>query len=356
MFDKLEGIERKFLEIEEEMGRPEILADIPKLNELSRKRSDMEEIVEKFRSYKKLKKNITDHEIFIVNEQDTELITLANEELDTYHVGIQSLEQELKLLLVPKDADDKRNVYLEIRGGTGGEEAALFARDLYTMYTRYVDKQGWTRELIDFNESDAGGLAKVVILIQGKGVYGNLKFESGIHRVQRVPVTEASGRIHTSAATVAVLPEVEDVDIQINANDLKIDTYRASGAGGQHINRTDSAIRITHLPTGVVVTCQDGRSQHQNKERAMQVLKSRIYEQAVTEQQQNQSQARKSLVGSGDRSEKIRTYNFPQNRITDHRIGLTIHKLDTILSGDLSGFIEALQQADRLEKLQNADL
>lgn len=353
MQSKFESIVRKFMEIEEEMGRPEIISNIKKFNDLNKKRIEMEEIVHAIKKYQKLKTNYDDNNDLINNENDKELIEMARIENNDLSKELEELEEQIKILLLPKDENDTRNVFLEVRSGTGGEEAALFAKDLYEMYSRYCDKQGWSKEVIDFNEADAGGLAKIVVSIKGTNVYGDLKFESGIHRVQRVPETEASGRIHTSAATVAVMPEVDDVEIDINPNDLKVDTYRASGAGGQHINKTDSAIRITHLPTGLVVTCQDGRSQHQNRDRAMQVLKSRLFEKKIEEQNAAISSSRKQMVGSGDRSEKIRTYNFPQGRVTDHRIGLTLHKLTNILAGDLYELITALKTADRLSKMEN---
>ncbi|MDD4527348.1 MAG: peptide chain release factor 1, partial [Candidatus Margulisbacteria bacterium] len=251
------------------------------------------------------------------------------------------------------DPNDNNNAYLEVRGGTGGEEAAIFARDLFDMYSRYINNMGWTAELIDENESDAGGLAKVVLYVKGNGVYSRLKFESGIHRVQRVPSTESSGRLHTSAATVAVMPEIDNADVEVESKDLKIDTYRASGAGGQHVNKTDSAVRITHLPTGIVVACQDERSQHKNRDKAMSLLKSKIWDAKEEERHSKESAQRKQMVGSGDRSEKIRTYNYPQNRVTDHRINLTLYKLDYIMNGDLDELIDGLQSADQLEKLKN---
>lgn len=352
MFEKLQDIEIKFEELERLLGSPDVLGDQKKYADYSRQYADLKDTIEKFREYKSMKKRY-DEAIEIINEPgDPDLKALAQEELKETKDEIQEIEDELKILLLPKDPDDDKNAYLEIRSGTGGEEASLFVRDLLNMYSRFIEKHGWQSDLIEQTESDAGGLSKVVLLVSGTSVYGKLKYESGTHRVQRVPDTEANGRIHTSAVTVAVLPEAEDVDVQINPADLKIDTYRSSGAGGQHVNKTDSAVRITHLPTGVVVACQDGRSQHQNKAIAMQLLKARILEAQVSKQTTEISQTRKLLVGSGDRSEKIRTYNYPQSRVTDHRIGLTLYKLADILNGDLTEFIEALIAADRLEKMQ----
>ncbi|HAR63978.1 MAG: peptide chain release factor 1 [Candidatus Margulisiibacteriota bacterium] len=352
MFRKLEDIEIKYDEIERLLGSPDVLSDQKKYAEYSKQYSDLKETIVKYREYKTIKKQMDEASEILTESNDRDMIELAQEEFQTSKEHLEKIQDELKLLLLPRDPNDNKNAYLEIRSGTGGEEASLFTRDLLNMYSRYIEKKGWQVELIEQTESDMGGLSKVILLVKGDSVYGKLKYESGTHRVQRVPETEASGRIHTSAVTVAVLPEVEDVDIQINPNDLRIDTYRASGAGGQHINKTDSAVRVTHIPTGVAVACQDGRSQHQNKDKAMHLLKAKIFESQVEQQNKEISSTRKLLVGSGDRSEKIRTYNFPQGRVTDHRIGLTLYKLNDILTGDIDEIIEALLAVDRLEKMK----
>ncbi len=350
---KFKDLERKFIDVERQMTNPAIISDVSTYNELNRTRTELEEPVKKFREYINVLDGLTDAENIIDANEDKELVEMAREELSTLKDKKERLDRELLVMLIPKDPNDRNNAYLEVRSGTGGEEAAIFARDLFDMYSRYVQRMGWSAELIDENEADAGGLAKVVLYIKGNGVYSRLKFESGIHRVQRVPVTEASGRLHTSAATVAVMPEIDNVVVNIENKDLKIDTYRASGAGGQHINKTDSAVRITHLPTGIVVACQDERSQHKNKDKAMSLLKSKIWEAQEEDRQSKESAQRKQMVGSGDRSEKIRTYNYPQNRVTDHRINLTLYKLDYIMNGDLDELIDGLQSADQLEKLKN---
>jgi len=290
----------------------------------------------------------------ILTGDDEELIELAQEELTDIKADIVKLEEQLKVLLIPKDPDDNKNTILEIRSGTGGDEAALFAGDLYRMYMRYAERRSWKTELLTLNESEGGGIKEAVVSMIGTGAFGNLKYESGVHRVQRVPTTESSGRLHTSAATVAVLPEAKDVDVSLVDSDLKIDTYRASGAGGQHVNKTESAIRITHLPTGLVVTCQDETSQHKNKDKAMKVLRSRLYEVEQNKINQERALVRKSMVSTGDRSAKIRTYNFPQGRVTDHRINLTLYKLSNIIDGDLAEIIEALQIADLKIKMEEA--
>ncbi|MBT7940471.1 MAG: peptide chain release factor 1, partial [Candidatus Marinimicrobia bacterium] len=290
----------------------------------------------------------------ILTGDDEELIELAQEELTDIKADIVKLEEQLKVLLIPKDPDDNKNTILEIRSGTGGDEAALFAGDLYRMYMRYAERRSWKTELLTLNETEGGGIKEAVISMIGTGAFGNLKYESGVHRVQRVPATESSGRLHTSAATVAVLPEAKDVDVSLVDSDLKIDTYRASGAGGQHVNKTESAIRITHLPTGLVVTCQDETSQHKNKDKAMKVLRSRLYEVEQNKINQERASVRKSMVSTGDRSAKIRTYNFPQGRVTDHRINLTLYKLSNIIDGDLAEIIEALQIADLKIKMEEA--
>lgn len=356
MLRKLDDIERRFNEIEAALGNPEVIGDQVKFREYMQQHKELKEIVEKYRDYKKVRQHLTEAE-HLLNDQtaDKELKELAMLDIEQNKDQVTKLEEELKILLVPKDPNDNNNAILEIRQGTGGEEAALFAADLLEMYRRYAEKNGWQFNSISLSYADHGGIKEAIVEIAGVGAYGKMKYESGTHRVQRVPKTEAAGRVHTSAATVAIMPEVEEVDVQINPSDLKIDTFRASGAGGQHINKTDSAIRITHLPTGTVVACQDGRSQHQNRETAMRLLKSRIFEQMETERLKKEKDLRKMQVGSGDRSEKIRTYNYPQNRVTDHRIGLTSYNLESVVRGELQEFTEALITADRLAKLQNAN-
>lgn len=355
MLQKLDDIEKKFSEIEVDLAKPETIADQTKFRELMQQHKELRNIVDKYREFKKVRQHLTEAE-HVLNDPsaDKELQELAAADVTENKTSIAKLEEELKMLLVPNDPNDRKNAILEIRQGTGGEEAALFAANLLEMYQRYAEKSGWGFNSISLNYADQGGIKEAIVEITGEGVYGKLKYESGTHRVQRVPKTEASGRVHTSAATVAIMPEVEEIDIQINPSDLKIDTFRASGAGGQHVNKTDSAIRITHLPTGTVVACQDGRSQYQNRETAMRLLKSRIYEQVESERLKKEKDLRKMQVGSGDRSEKIRTYNYPQNRVTDHRIGLTSYNLEAVMHGELQEFTESLITADRLAKLQNA--
>ncbi|OGI06332.1 MAG: peptide chain release factor 1 [Candidatus Margulisbacteria bacterium GWF2_35_9] len=353
MFEKLVELDKKFDSIEKEMTNPEVISNINKYNELNKNRLELEEPVNKYREYQKLKNEIADAKEMIESGGDKEFIQMAKDELFELQEKEEKTRQELMLLLIPVDPNDKKNVYLEIRSGTGGEEAALFARDLCEMYTRYAQNKKWKVEMVDYADADAGGFAKVILFIKGDEVYSKLKFESGTHRVQRVPSTEASGRIHTSAATVAIMPEVDEVDVKLDIKDIKVDTYRASGAGGQHVNKTDSAIRLTHLPTGIVVACQDGRSQHQNRDTAMKLLQAKIWDQQEEERLKKEYQTRKLQVGTGDRSEKIRTYNYPQGRITDHRIGLTLYRLEYIMLGDLDEIVEALFAADRVDKLNN---
>jgi peptide chain release factor 1 len=351
MIDKLSAIEEKYEELGRKLSDPETMKDMNNYTRLSKELADLKPVVDSFREYREVIEGIAEAEE-IIKSDDPELKELASEELEELKARLPELERELKILLLPKDPRDERNVIVEIRAGTGGEEAALFAADLFRMYSKYAEKKGWKVEVIDSSPTGIGGLKEVVALIQGKGAYSRLKYESGVHRVQRVPDTETSGRIHTSAATVAVLPEAEDVDVRIDEKDLKIDTYRASGAGGQHVNKTSSAVRITHLPTGIVVQCQDERSQHKNRVKAMKVLRARLYEIMIREQEQEISETRKSQVGSGDRSERIRTYNFPQNRVTDHRIGLTIQKLPQILEGEIDELIDALITHFQMEELK----
>jgi peptide chain release factor 1 len=354
MFDKLEIADNRYEEINLKLSDPQIIADQDEYRRLMKEFSELGEIVEKYREYKKVKSDIAEARELLESTLDKDFRELVQMEFDEARAKLESIENDLKLLLTPKDPNDNRSVIVEIRGGAGGEEAALFAGDLFRMYTRYSERHRWKSEILDINETEIGGIKEVVFSIEANGAYSRLKYESGVHRVQRVPSTESSGRIHTSTVTVAVLPEVDDVDVEINPNDLQIDTYRASGAGGQHINKTDSAIRITHLPTGIVVTCQDQRSQHKNKDKAMKVLRSRLYDRAQEQQDSEVAQARKSQVGTGDRSERIRTYNFPQGRVSDHRIGLTLYKIEEILDGDLDEIIDALITADQSEKLGSA--
>lgn len=348
MFDKLESVEKRYEELNEKISDPEVIANQSEWKKLMKEHADIQDIVEKYREYKKLQTSMEELKEML---EDKEMHDLAQAELDEAKANLPKIEEELKLLLVPKDPNDDKNVIVEIRGGAGGEESSLFAGDLFRMYSMFAEKKRWKLEVLNLNETELGGIKEVTFMITGKGAYSRLKFESGVHRVQRVPDTESSGRIHTSTATVAVLPEVDEVEVEINPSDLKVDTFRASGAGGQHINKTESAIRITHLPTGVVVECQTERSQIQNRETAMSMLRAKLYEAELEKQVNEQASARKSQVGSGDRSEKIRTYNFPQGRITDHRIGLSIYQMDDFLNGGLDEMLDALNAADRAARL-----
>ena len=348
MFDKLENVEKRYEELNQKISDPEVIANQSEWQKLMKEHADIQDLVEKYREYKKVSTAIEELKEML---DDKEMHDLAQMELDENREKLPKIEEELKLLLVPKDPNDDKNVIVEIRGGAGGEESSLFAGDLFRMYSMYAEKKRWKLDVVNLNETELGGIKEVTFIISGKGAYSRLKFESGVHRVQRVPDTESSGRIHTSTATVAVLPEVSDVEIEINPSDLKIDTFRASGAGGQHVNKTESAIRITHIPTGVIVECQTERSQIQNRETALSMLRSKLYEAELEKQTREQSDARRSQVGSGDRSEKIRTYNFPQGRITDHRIGLSMYQVDSFLNGDIDEMIDALNAADRAAKL-----
>lgn len=351
MFDKLELLVEKFEELEKKIINPDIMKDMNVWQKLAKEHGDMKPIVEKYREYSKHKKELEENKEMLKESLDDEMKELVKEEISDLEDSIEKEEQDLKILLLPKDPNDEKNVFMEVRAGTGGDEAGLFAEDLLRMYRMFADKQRWKTEIMSISEQGVGGIKEVVFLVKGKGAYSKLKYESGVHRVQRVPATESSGRIHTSAATVAVLPEVEDVDVVINQNDLRIDVYRASGNGGQCVNTTDSAVRITHIPTGVVVTCQDEKSQLKNKDKAMKILKSRLYEKYQEEQNKDIADARKSQIGSGDRSERIRTYNFPQGRVTDHRINMTIYQLDSFLNGDISEMIDALITSDQAKKM-----
>ncbi|SMC38177.1 peptide chain release factor 1 [Sporomusa malonica] len=355
MLDKMQALEDKFMELEGRISDPAVMADMGEWQKLTKAHSKMVSIIEKFREYKKTLQAIEDAREMLKDKLDDEFREMVEGEYYEAKGKVVALEEELRVLLLPKDPNDDKNVIVEIRGGAGGDEAALFAGDLFRMYTRYAENQGWRVEMLDANAPELGGFKEVVFSIQGDGAYSKLKYESGVHRVQRVPTTESSGRIHTSTVTVAVLPEAEDVDVNVNQNDLRIDTYCASGAGGQHVNKTESAVRITHLPTGVVVQCQDEKSQLKNRDKAMRVLRAKILELAQAEQAAEVAENRKSQVGTGDRSERIRTYNFPQGRVTDHRIGLTLHKLDFVLNGDLDELVSALITTGQSEKLKDVE-
>ncbi|MDP6133825.1 MAG: peptide chain release factor 1 [Candidatus Marinimicrobia bacterium] len=346
MIDKLQTIIERYDTLAELMSRPDAMHNMKAFTQLAREHSGLTELVELSKKYIDTYKQLQDDEE-ILNGDDPELKELVRDEIGHLREDIALQEERLKVLLIPKDPNDNKNTILEIRSGTGGDEAALFAGNLYRMYLRFTERQNWKSEIMTLHDNEGGGIKEVIVTIMGEGAYGLLKFESGVHRVQRIPETESSGRVHTSAATVAVLPEAEDVDIEVNEGDLKIDTYRASGAGGQHVNKTESAIRITHNPTGLVVTCQDETSQHKNRDKAMKVLRSRLYELEMERQHNERADARKSMVSTGDRSAKIRTYNFPQGRVTDHRINLTLYKLNDIMDGDLTETIEALQLEDQ---------
>ncbi|WP_185750813.1 peptide chain release factor 1 [Clostridium sp. KNHs214] len=352
MLNKLDFIENKYDELSIKISDPTIIADQKEWQKLCKEHSDLEIIVNKYRKYKEILSTIESDKEMIGEESDKELKDMLQEEIKEYEIKKEDMEKELRIALLPKNPNDHKNVFVEIRGGAGGEEAALFASNLFRMYTRYAERQGWKTEIMSLNETDIGGFKEVVFMIKGHGAYSKLKYESGVHRVQRVPDTESSGRIHTSTSTVAVLPEVDDVEIEINANDLKVDVFRASGNGGQCVNTTDSAVRMTHIPTGIVVSCQDEKSQLKNREKALKVLKARIYEKAEAERSAQISEDRKSQVGTGDRSERIRTYNYPQGRVTDHRIGLTLYKLESFLDGDMDEVIDALITTEQAEKMK----
>lgn len=348
---KLQGVERHFFELERSLAAPEVLADNERYQKLAKEHSDLSETVEVFRQISRLEDDIEANEA-LVEDQDQELAEMAQEEIEGAEEKLPGLIERLRLLMLPRDPNDDKNVILEVRAGTGGEEASLFAADLLRMYLRYAELKGWKHETMDSHPTDSGGFKEVIVLINGKGAYSQLKYESGVHRVQRVPATESQGRIHTSAVTVAVMPEAEDVELDINPDDLRIDVFRSSGPGGQHVNKTESAVRITHIPSGVVVSCQDEKSQHKNKAKAMKVLRARLYDQMLADQAAEQAATRRSMVGSGDRSERIRTYNYPQNRVTDHRAGLTIYKLELLLAGELDYLLPELIQQFQAEALR----
>ena len=352
MFDKLDFILEKYEELSLKVSDPDIISNQPVWKKHMKELGELEPIALKYKEYKKAKEEM-DAAREMLDSDDEEMKELAKMEMADLEDKIPKIENELKILMLPKDPNDDKNVILEVRAGTGGDEAALFGMDLLRMYLRYAERRGWKAEVIDANETDIGGVKEAEVMIKGKGAYSRLKYESGTHRVQRVPDTESSGRIHTSAATIAVLPEVDDVEVTIDPNDIRVDVYRSSGHGGQCVNTTDSAVRITHLPTGLVVTCQDEKSQIKNKDKALRVLKSRLYDKMLQEQNDALSAERRSQVGSGDRSERIRTYNFPQGRVTDHRINMTIYKLDSFLDGEIDDIVDALITSDQAEKMKN---
>lgn len=351
MLNRLKSIEERYLKLNELLSDQEVISNPNKLREYSKEQSELEETVNNYRIYRDTMKEIDDAKAMLEDESDSDMIDMIKLELEELTETKEQLEETLKILLLPKDPNDEKNVIVEIRAAAGGDEAALFAGDLFRMYTRYAEASGWRTEVIEGQTTGVGGYKEVIFMIYGKGAYSRLKFENGAHRVQRVPETEAGGRVHTSTATVAVLPEAEEVDVEVKNEDLKIDTYRASGAGGQHVNMTDSAVRITHLPTGIVVSCQDESSQIKNREKAFKVLRARLYDKYQQEAKEEYDQTRKSAIGTGDRSERIRTYNYPQNRVTDHRISLTLQKLDQIMDGSIDEFIEALLLSEQTEQL-----
>src|SRR3989441_3713726 len=340
MFERLDQIEARYEELTHALASPEIISDSSKYQKAAKAHSEIAPVVEKYREYKDLKKGIAESKAVLADEKDSEMRAYAQEELDNLEVRLARVEEDLKVLLIPKDPNDEKNVVLEIRAGTGGDEATLFAGEIFRMYSRYAETQGWRVELTSNSESSVGGLKEVIALISGERVYSKMKYESGVHRVQRVPVTEQQGRVHTSAITVAVLPEADEVEVEIDAKDIRIDTFCSSGPGGQSVNTTYSAVRITHLPTNLVVSCQDEKSQTKNRAKALRVLRSRLYDLALQEQQRSIAQNRRSQVGTGERSEKIRTYNFPQDRVTDHRIGLTVHSLEDVLDGKIGEIVD----------------
>lgn len=358
IFEQLEGLLEHYDELQEMMSDPEVINDTPRYLKISKESADMRDVVEEFKKYKKLKSDINESKEVLNESNDSDLEDLAKEELAEMEPKLKEIENKIKVLMIPKDPNDGKNIIMEIRGAAGGDEASLFAGDLLNMYERYAESQGWKFSVIDQTKTEVGGYKTVALMITGHDVYSKLKYENGAHRVQRVPATESAGRVHTSTATVAVMPEYDKVDIDIDPKDIRTDVYRSSGAGGQHINKTSSAVRMTHIPTGIVVAMQDQRSQQQNRQKAMQILKSRVYDYYETQNQDKYDAKRKSEVGTGDRSERIRTYNYPQNRVTDHRIGLSLNKLDKIMDGHLEEIIDALivsDQTKKLERIQNGE-
>ncbi|MCP4456685.1 MAG: peptide chain release factor 1 [Cytophagales bacterium] len=353
MIDKLEAIKRRFEEVGQLIVQPDAMADMDKYSKLNKEYRDLEKIVFKYDEYSQALADRKGAKEVLDKEKDPEFRKMAKAELEELQPAIEELEDEMKVMLIPKDPNDSKNVILEIRAGTGGDEAAIFVGDLFRMYKNYADSRKWNFSLMNANEGTSGGYKEIVAAIEGEDVFAQMKFESGVHRVQRVPTTESQGRVHTSAATVAVLPEAEEVDVELDMGDIRKDTFRASGAGGQHINKTESAIRLTHIPSGLVVECQDGRSQHKNYAQALKVLRSRLYEIELKKHNDAISAERKTMVGSGDRSDKIRTYNYPQGRVTDHRIGFSVHNLPTVMSGEIGQFIEELRIAENAEKLKS---
>lgn len=353
MFDRLEDIEKKYMDLSDRINDPDIISDTEKWRELVKEHSELMPIIEKYEEYKSCENAIKEARELLDESSDEDIKALAKEELADSSAEIEKIKEELKLLLIPKDPNDEKNVIMEIRGGAGGDEANIFAGDLFRMYSRYAERRGWKTDIMNSNEGELGGYREIVFMVQGKGAYSRLKYESGVHRVQRIPATESGGRIHTSTATVAVMPEVEAVDVKLNMNDCRFDVFRASGNGGQCVNTTDSAVRLTHYPTGIVISCQDEKSQLRNKEKALKVLMSRLYEMEQEKQHAEISAERKSQIGRGNRNERIRTYNYPQGRVTDHRIGLTLHRLEAIIDGDLDEITDALITTEQAEKLKS---
>jgi peptide chain release factor 1 len=352
MLDKLRAIADRYEKLSELLCDPDVMADTARLKELSKEQADLQELYDAYKEYKSVLEQLEDARSMLAEKLDDEMKQMVKAELDDLSKKKEELEARIRVLMLPKDPNDDKNVIVEIRGAAGGDEAALFAADLFKMYSRYAESQGWKIEVLDSHVSDLGGFKEIIFMVRGKGAYSKLKFESGAHRVQRVPLTESGGRIHTSTSTVAVMPEMEEIEIEIKDSDIRVDTFCSSGAGGQSVNTTKSAVRVTHIPTGIVATCQDGKSQNSNKEMALRVLRARIYEKLQQEEQAKYGAERKSKIGTGDRSERIRTYNFPQSRVTDHRIGLTLHKLDAVLNGELDEVITALTMAEQAERLE----